>query len=137
MKILLETRRISIKHFIYLVLLKVIDLSEFMYMKLKYIKCNYKSILINMFEEKDYSTSLKSVNKSDLYMENKYIKSIIVWLSSLFGSIEEEEQLVFADSHRFEYFIQSANVISDHLFVRNISLVVGLLFMFFFYYFFT
>ncbi len=78
-------------HWIYIYLMKIVDLSEFIYNKLNYIKSNYKDILINLFEEEDYSTQSRS--KED-YSENKYIKPIINWLSSLFGLIEEEDEVL-------------------------------------------
>jgi len=103
MKEVTITGKNGIIHWVYIGLLKIVDLSELIYNKLNYIKSNYKDLLINIFDEDDYSTQNRS---NEDYTDNKYIKPIINWLSSLFGLIEEEDEVIISYQSNINIFIK-------------------------------
>ena len=123
------------KHCIYSMLIQMINLSEYIYNKLKFIKRNYKGVFINIFEETDQNISIEN---SDNYSKYIIIEPILFWLSSLFGVIDRKGEVVTITGDNKNYHINQLEIV-DMLF-RNLNtylliIIVGLLFMI--YYFFT
>ena len=136
MKNLLLIQKKAILHFTYIGLIRLVDLSEAIVLKLNYIKLNYKTMLIQLFEEKDYSIQSK---QTDYYQEHKYIKPIILWLSSLFGPLEEEvEHKIAISNSNINYFLSRNNsAINIPFEIRIIHIISILYILFMLYYFFT
>jgi len=103
MKNYLQLSKKKTLHLIYLSTLKIIDLSEWIYNKLNTLKADYKYELIHLFDEKDSSTESQSV---DTNIENKYLKLIMRWLASLFGSIEEVSEVYRSKIKTSSFFIK-------------------------------
>jgi len=113
----------------------MVDLSEDIYNKLKYIKCNYKELLINIFDETDQNISIEN---SDNYSKYRIVEPILLWFGSLFGVLDMEEKTVVVIGNNNKYHISQLEIVN--MLFHNIKtylliLVFGLLFMI--YYFFT
>ena len=104
-RVILLAKNISYKY-IYKFLSLMIDLSEYVYYKLKYIKSNYKAILLSIFEEEDVRTlQISAVNGSK---RNKYVEAVLLWLVSLFGALEDYSvELIKEKSHAFFIFFKA------------------------------
>ncbi len=123
------------KRYIYNMLILMVDLSEDIYNKLKYIKCNYKELLINIFDETDQNISIEN---TDNYSKYRIVEPILLWFGSLFGVLDMEEKTVVVIGNNNKYHISQleiVNMLFHNLKTYLLILVFGLLFMI--YYFFT
>jgi hypothetical protein len=88
-----------LKRKLYQSLIYSVDFTEYIYLRLKYFKNNYKSVLSDIFEEKDKSIDLTFESN---WPENKYLKYFLNVLLSLFAyQIPEAVQLAKANCKVF------------------------------------
>ena len=129
----LSLKKVFLKS-IYKSLSMLINLSEYVYIKLKYVKYNYKSILISIFEEEDNSTL--HISKNKIINQNKRIDSILKWFSSIFGVIEGDIVAVIVNkAHAFSVYFRNK---LPRLFKRErtsflVSSICVYFFMFFYF----
>ena len=88
---------------LYLSSMKLVDLIEYIYIKLNYVKLNYKVLLLSIFEEKDNRISSSAGD----YKENKHMDFFISFMLSLFGYTEEQVQLAIHKKDN-KLYVQSA-----------------------------
>jgi alanine-alpha-ketoisovalerate/valine-pyruvate aminotransferase len=92
--------------------MRLIDITENAYLKLKYIKDNYKLVLSKIFDEKDQATNLTYDSN---WPKNKYVKLFLNLLLSLFAYQISETEVIANNSNTKAFYLSHFPLLKENL----------------------